>query len=677
MAQNVTLNTPVSDLFMVGQAYAKKLAKLEIHTVKDLLYHFPGRYLDFRQTRTISQLKPGEIITITGKIVSSQNIYTRSRKKIQKIIIQDKSGQIEAVWFNQPFLVSSLKPDKQVCLSGKVDVFGRQLSLVSPEYELFKDSAGIHTGRLVPIYPETRGVSSKWLRSRIAPVLKLPIKEFLPPVILKNHALIGLEESLKQIHFPQDLQSAEQARKRLAFEEMFLIQLISLTRKKLWQTHQPTQVLKLDQPKTLEFIAGLPFKLTSAQKRVIKQILTDLTKDQPMNRLLQGDVGSGKTVVAAMAIYLAWLNNQQAVLMAPTEILAQQHYQTFQNLLQPLGMKIELITGSTKTKRQPLHPTPCDLIIGTHALLHRSLEATNIALVIVDEQHRFGVEQRAQLLKKAGKKTLVPHFLTMTATPIPRTVALTLYGDLELSTIDEMPDNRQAVKTWVVSPHKKLAAYQWIKTQIKKEHSQTFIVCPLIEQSESETLKDVKAATVEFERLKTIFQPLKVDLLHGRLKVKSKKQAIDRFRAGKTHILVSTPVVEVGIDIPNATIMMIETAERFGLAQLHQLRGRVGRGAKQSYCLLFTDSANPQIIKRLSYLEKFHNGARLAEIDLQLRGPGEVYGVKQHGFFKLKLASLNNQALINQTREAAKLVINHLNKYQGLKLWLKQSKILT
>lgn len=670
MPENISLEKPITDLFMVGQAYAKRLAKLDIYTVKDLLYHFPSRYLDFSRVKPISQLAPGEIATITGQIIASQNIYTRRSKNIQKITIRDHSGQIEAVWFNQPFLIQSLKTGRQISLSGKVDVFANRLSLVSPEYELAKPTGMIHTGRLVPVYPETRGVSSKWLRSRIAPLLKLEIKEFLPKIILKKYALAGLGECLRNIHLPRDSKTLAKAQKRLAFEEMFLIQLAGLRRKQVWQQHQVNCRLKPKSAAIKQFISQLPFKLTSAQKRTTTQILADLTAAQPMNRLLQGDVGSGKTIVAAIAIYLVWLNQGKAALMAPTEILAQQHYQTLKELLQPLGMKLKLVTSSTaKTNTDQ-----ADLVIGTQALLHRSFETNQVSLVVIDEQHRFGVRQRNQLIKTAGSKSL-PHLLTMTATPIPRTVALTLYGDLDLSMIDEMPANRRPVKTWVVAPQKKSAAYQWIKTQINQQHSQAFIVCPLIEESEAETLQNVKAATIEFDRLKPIFRPLKVALLHGRLKAKEKQTIINDFQTGKTQILISTPVIEVGLDIPNATIMMVETAERFGLAQLHQLRGRVGRGDKQSYCLLFTDADNPSTIKRLRSLETCHQGARLAEIDLRLRGPGELHGLKQHGFFKLKLADFTDRVLIGQTREAAALIINRLNQYQGLKLWLKQAKM--
>ena len=671
MAKPLTPQTPVADLFMVGKTYAQRLKKLNIQTAKDLLYHFPHRYLDFRLITPIAQVQPGETVTVQGKVLSCQNIYTSRGKRIQKAVVSDASGQIQVTWFNQPFLPKTLKPGLSVSLSGKVDLFGHQRVLVSPEYEVIKpDSRPLHTGRLVPVYPETYGVSSKWLRSRIAPLVEklVPqLKDFLPPSIRRKHQLLDLATALRQIHFPQDPIQARQARHRLAFDELFFTQLAALERKKAWQKKKTTHPLTVNQDQVLKFIASFPFKLTNAQKKAVKEILADLSRTTPMNRLLEGDVGSGKTVVAAVAIFVAFQNGFQSALMAPTEILAHQHYQTLKTLLEPFGVKIALVTSSQKKLPEP-HP---DLYIGTHALIYDKVQPQKLALVIIDEQHRFGVAQRSRLIQKGRS----PHLLTLTATPIPRTVALTLYGDLDLSILDEMPQGRKPIKTWVVPPEKRAAAYQWVEKQITQQRVQAFLVCPLIEQSEKESMKDIKAATAEFERLKNQFPQLKLALLHGRLKAKEKQQVLTAFRDQKIDILVSTPVVEVGIDIPNATIMIIEAADRFGLAQLHQLRGRVGRRGQQAYCLLFSESRNAQTLKRLKALTTVHSGPALAEIDLKLRGPGELYGLKQHGFVKFKLASFSDTQLVKATRQAAEEALKNLSRYPQLQTALKDYKL--
>jgi ATP-dependent DNA helicase RecG len=670
------LNTSVSKIFMVGPTYAKRLEKLEIKTVENLIYHFPFRYDDLS---LISPINRGERVTIRGEVVSMKNEYTKSGKKIQKGVIADQSGEIETIWFNQPFLVRSIKAGESFSLSGKVDWFGRKIVMVSPEYEKLRPpitnhqspiTKTIHTGRLVPVYSETRGISSKWLRSRIAPLLDqvLPeLDDFLPKKIKEKNNLIDLAPAIKWIHFPENKRQAERAKNRLAFDELFLIQLAGLKRKKVWQEKKLAHQLVVDQEKVLEFLRRLPFELTGAQKKCAREILADLTKNKPMNRLLEGDVGSGKTVVAAIAAYVAFLNGFQAAVMAPTAILANQHFLTLDQMLTPLGVKIELLTGERKKKVDPKF----ELLIGTHALIHRRAHFEKLGLAVIDEQHRFGVEQRAKLVKKEG----APHILTMTATPIPRTIALTLYGDLDLSVLDEMPSGRKQVKTWVVPPVKRKNAYQWIRKRVKDTDEQAFIICPLIE--ESETLQSVKAVTVEYEQLsKKIFPDLKLGLLHGRLKVKEKDKAIDQFRQGKLDILVSTPVVEVGIDIPQATIMMIEAADRFGLAQLHQLRGRVGRSAKESYCLLFTELSRGKAIQRLKAMEKIYLGMELAELDLKLRGPGEIYGTKQHGFPDLRVASYTDLNLIRKTRQAAEEVADQLGQYSLLSKKLKAQEAM-
>jgi len=671
----MNLQNPIGGLFMVGPNYAKRLEKLGIQTAEDLLYHFPFRYLDYSLISPINKVQPGETVTIKGTISLVKNEYTRHGKKIQKAQVTDGTGQIEIIWFNQPFLIKTLKIGESYRFSGKIDWFGRSRVMLSPEYESVKTN--VHTGRLVPVYHETSKITSKWLRSRIVWLmknLKEPINDFLPASTRNKYSLIEINQALKGIHFPQNLKDVQIAKKRFAFEELFLLQLEVLQRKKQWEKEKLAFKFFVDQEKIMQFLQNLPFTLTSAQKRVCREILNDLRQDQPMNRLLEGDVGSGKTVVAALAIYVAWLNGTQSALMAPTEILAYQHYQTLNQLLTPLGMKVILLTGSVRPKalnHQPL----ADIIVGTHALIYKRAQFQKLGLVIIDEQHRFGVAQRGELIKKAYLPTgRSPHLLTMTATPIPRTIALTLYGDLSLSVLDEVPPGRQKIKTWVVPPQKRQSAYEWMRKRIKDTDEQAFIICPLIE--ESETLQSVKAAKVEFENLsKTIFLDLRLDLLHGKMKSQDKNDVMTKFKEGKLDILVSTPVVEVGIDIPQATIMLVEGAERFGLSQLHQLRGRVGRSDKESYCLLFTEILTGKPFQRVKALEKINVGMKLAELDLTLRGPGEIYGTAQHGFFDLKVATFTDLDLIEKTKKAAQEFLPQLAQYPLLQAKLKKDKI--
>lgn len=659
---------------LVGSIQSKRLEKLGISTVEDLINHFPFRYDDFSLISSILRAQPGETLTIRAKVEKVTNAFSKTGKRIQEAILSDSTGSITAIWFNQPYLVKAFKKNQIYQFSGKVEFFGHKKALVSPEYEPFSPET-IHTGRLVPVYNETSGVSSKWLRSRIKFALNQvsdQIEEFLPQEVVQKENLLSEKEAIKQIHFPKNKSIAQKAKYRLAFDELFLIQLAALLRKRQWQKQTLAKQFLIDLEKSLQFIEQLPFKLTNAQKRCVKEILLDLQKTSPMNRLLQGDVGSGKTVVAALAAYTAFLNNSDTLFMAPTEILAQQHYQTLKNLLGPFGVPVELITSSQKTNL--LNDNQAQVIVGTHALLYQEFQPEKVGLVIIDEQHRFGVEQR-KLLSQKGK---APHLLTMTATPIPRTVALTMYHDLDLSIIDEMPPGRIKVKTWVIPPEKREKAYEWIRSRVKGTREQAFIICPFIE--ESETLKTVKAATTEFEHLsKNVFPDLKLGLVHGKLKNKEKQKTLEEFREGKIDILVATPVVEVGIDIPNATIMLIEAADRFGLAQLHQLRGRVGRSNLQSYCLLFSSDNSSSSIQRLKNLETTDNGLKLAEIDLKLRGPGEIYGTKQHGFPDLRVASFTDLVLIQKTRKVAESLLENnfsfIQNNSALKNKLEKYKI--
>ncbi len=685
----MNLTDPVSSIPLVGPGYAFKLKKVEVETVKDLLYHIPTRYQDFSSISPISLLQPGEKVTIQGQIISIKNIFTRSRKQIQTAILSDGQDQIEITWFNQPYIVRAIPEGTYVSMSGTVSQYGRKKTLVAPQYEKIHDvtakqqgssevliaseakhSRGtIHTGRLVPVYPETSGLSSKWLRSRISHVLPTVIDEIKDPIpenILKKHNLLPLKESIIKAHFPESLEDAQTAKRRLGFDELFGLQLKNLIRKKEWKEKKLAHPFTVDSHKTLGFINSLPFSLTDSQNKASGEILKDLGKVEAMNRLLEGDVGSGKTVVAALACFTAAINGFQSAIMAPTQILATQHFNTLSALLKPHNLKVALVTSESRLASQGLSLRSYDVVVGTHALVQKGVPFEKLGLVVIDEQHRFGVRQRA-LLSEQGTKGHAPHILTMTATPIPRTVALTAFGDLDLSTLDELPKGRVRIKTWVVPPQKRDSAYRWIKKQVKNTDQQAFIVCPLIEQSEKETMKSVKSAQVEFEKLqKNIFPDLKLGLLHGRIKGKEKEQIMAKMKKGEIDILVATPVVEVGIDVSNATIMMIEGAERFGLAQLHQLRGRVGRGDKQSYCLLFSDSRSPLVLRRLKSLERSLSGRELAEIDLEIRGPGEIYGTAQHGYPELKIASFNDFELIKIAHSAAEAVADKLVEYPGL-----------
>ena len=636
---------------MVGPSYMRRLEKLGIIRLKDLLYHVPHRYLDFTVGSPISLAQPGEVLALKGKVVSFKNQYTRSGRKIQIGEVEDKSGKITVVWFNQPYLIRILYEGVEVSLAGKVGWFVRKKALVSPEYEVVKKGKEkIHTSGLIPVYPETSGLSSKWLRGRIRESLtSVNISEYLPENILKKEGLMPLAEAIKAVHSPLTLEKAEEGRQRLAFDELFFLQLASLSRKKAWQKNKAAHKLLVEGSQLQKFIGSLPFSLTASQKQAVEEILGDLKKDFPMNRLLEGDVGSGKTVVAAIAAFISFLNGYQSVVMAPTQILASQHYSTLKELFAPYEVRVSLITGGAVEK--DLGRT--DIFVGTHALIHKKTNFENVGFVAIDEQQRFGVEQREHLLKKGKGRGVSPHALTMTATPIPRTVALTIYGDMDLSVLTELPPGRKEIKTWVVPPVKRAKALAWVEKEIVKQKSQAFIICPLIEESEKETMQSVKAVTREYQELNKLFPKLKLGLMHGRLKATEKDKVMSRFKQAKVDILVATPVVEVGIDIPNATLMLIEGAERFGLSQLHQLRGRVGRGEKESYCLIFGESSSAKVLARLKAMEKGMSGFELAELDLKLRGPGEIFGTRQHGFPELKIASWQDIALIGKAKRVA------------------------
>ncbi len=670
----MNLKTPLSALTGIGPGLLYRLKRLNLNSIEDLIYHFPFRYDDFSNTTSALEAKVGETVTLQGEIWSIQNIYTRSRKIITKAVFNDGASPIELTWFNSSWLVKQIQTGDRLQVSGKISKYKNKLSIIAPHWEKLPTpgvgqlpTPGLHTGRLVSIYPETDGLSSKWLRTKIDKLLPEVIEEIKDPLPDSiRQSMLPLREAIKQVHFPENWEQAEKARARLGFDELFFISLATHKARAEWKRKPLIEPLKINPEDIKEFTAKLPFKLTYAQEKVLKEILEDLKSNQPMNRLVQGEVGSGKTIVATIIAYLVYKNGRRTLFMAPTEILAFQHYDTLSKLLSPFGITVGIYTGSYKFTegkggsgkgkvRKKLYPSPLtlnpDIIIGTHALLSKKLATENVGLIIIDEQQRFGVEQRTLL----RGKTEVPHFLTMTATPIPRTVALTLYGDLDMSVIDELPVGRQRVKTYVVPERKRLDSYGFIAKKVA-EGDQVYIITPLIEASE--TLTSVKAAKVEFESLKKIFPGLNLDLLHGRMKGTEKEKVITDFRKGKTDILVSTSVVEVGMDNPNATIMVIEGAERFGLAQLHQLRGRVGRGTKESYCLLYTSDVSSNEEGRLKYLETTFDGLKLAELDLKIRGSGQIFGTMQSGRFELKIANFQNITLLEKTRQAAKELLD-------------------
>ncbi|QQG47255.1 MAG: ATP-dependent DNA helicase RecG [Candidatus Woesebacteria bacterium] len=651
----------------IGEVFEKKLKNLEISKVSDLLYHIPFRYEDLTQKVKIRGLKVGETATFVAQVLSIQNIFTKSGKKIQLAVVSDGESEINLIWFNQLYLIKNLPIGTSISVSGKLSFWNRKRAIFAPIYEkIVPNFENLHTGRLVPVYPETAGVTSKRLRQIIKKLLKQidpnDLKDFIPEMDLKDLNFPSLFDSIQKIHFPKNKDEAVTSRRRLAFNELLSLHLESENKKKAWQKKKSSHVLKTNQNDLNKFIRNLDFDLTPSQARSIKEISSDLKNKIPMNRLLEGDVGSGKTIIAAIAAFLTHKNNLQSVLMAPTQILAHQHFQTFSKIFEGKNLKISLITSANVEE----NAKDSDIFIGTHALIYKKVDFKNVGLVVIDEQHRFGVAQRLKLLEKSEKGKYSPHILTMTATPIPRTVALTLYGDLDLSTLDEMPKGRIKVTTWVVPPKKRAAGYKWINDQIEKEKIQAFVVCPLIELSEKDTMKEVKAATVEFANLKKIFKTRRLALLHGRLKSEEKTKILDNFKNGSIDILVSTPVVEVGIDVPNATIMVIEGAERFGLSQLHQLRGRVGRGSKKSFCLLMTESKSPKVKTRLNALTREISGRKLAEIDLNLRGPGEIFGLKQSGFRELKIANWADIDLIKSSKSYAQKIVTSPKKYKTL-----------
>ncbi|MBE11989.1 MAG: ATP-dependent DNA helicase RecG [Chloroflexi bacterium] len=678
----VTVDAPVNRLRGVDTKLTARLKRLDVETIRDLLYLFPRRHEDYSTAVKISELSPGEECTVVATIWEAREVAKgpKGGRRDTEAVLSDETGNLKVIWFGQRYLARSLKPGSQIAISGKASVFRGQLVFENPEHEMLDASgSGAHTGRLVPIYPLTEGLTRRNMRRLTWQTVQNwvgGLEDALPDDILARTELMPLLDAVYQAHYPKEMETWELARRRLAFDELFTLQLAVLARRRM--QHDNIKGIEIIAPANVidGFYQTLPFSLTKAQRRCIQEIEVDFRAGTPpMSRLLQGEVGSGKTVVALSALLSAAAAGYQGAMMVPTEVLAEQHFQSIGNLLSGLARPVQephllsvyldhmdrpvsigLLTGSSRApvKRELTKMAAdgtLDILVGTQALIQEGISLPRLALAVADEQHRFGVIQRSALQERGQDN---PHTLIMSATPIPRTLSLTLFGDLDISTIDEMPAGRQEVATQWLEPEQRDTAYGFIRRQVE-EGRQAFVVCPLVD--ESETIES-KAATEEYQRLsQDIFPDLSLGLLHGRMPGKEKDKVMRQFRDGELDILVSTPVVEVGIDVANATVMMIDGADRFGLAQLHQFRGRVGRGEHKGYCILMSDTVSETAKERLSALARIQDGFKLAEVDLELRGPGDFFGTRQSGLPSLKMAHLTDLELLEMARnEATKLM---------------------
>jgi ATP-dependent DNA helicase RecG len=663
----------------VNKATAGRLKKLGVTTVYDLLYLMPRRHNDYSRATRVADLKVGIEQTVVATVWEA-HVVRPGGKEATEAFLGDETGNIRAIWFGRSYIARALQTNAKVVLSGRVDAFRGQKQFQSPEYEVLRDDEDLlHTGRLVPVYPLTEGLYPRTMRRLMWQALEEwapSAQEFVPPQVMQRQRLVLLQQALRQVHFPDSQASWEEARRRLAFDELLVLQLAVLSRRARWREDGRGVSIPVDEAVLEEFRSSLPFHLTQAQSRVLRETLADMARGTPaMSRLVQGDVGSGKTVVALAAMLMSVAAGYQSAMMAPTEILAEQHFTTVEKLLMPFArpvnepnvsvfhigphpqpISVGLLLGRMGRKEKEevqrrVKEGEIDLLIGTHALIQEDVSFQRLGLAVVDEQHRFGVLQRAALRGQAEAK---PHVLVMSATPIPRTLALTLYGDLDVSVLDELPPGRQRITTKWVQPDKRQAAYGFLRKQVQ-EGRQAFVICPLIEESE---VIEARAATEEYQRLSTeVFPDLRLGLVHGRMSSKDKEEAMRRFHDRETDILVSTPVVEVGIDVPNATVMLIEAADRFGLAQLHQFRGRVGRGQHKSYCLLLSENPSEEAGQRLRIMEETQDGFKLAEEDLRMRGPGDFFGTRQSGLPALKVAGIGDRDLFLEARKEAERLL--------------------
>ena len=664
----MTTDSPITIIKGIGEELAKKMAGLGVRTIGDLIENLPRRYDDYSQVSGIKSLRPGPV-TIQAAIKQVKGHYVRRGMHITEAIASDDQDSLRLVWFNQPYREGAIKPGQQYFISGVYELSRSRFAIMNPSMELVSDFP-VNTARIIPIYRETKGINSNRLRRALREAMTLirALPETLPAWLLKQEKLVPRAQAIEDMHFPSSQKALEAARKRLGFEEVFCLSLAALLNK--YELLKDTSLgIPFNESLAKQFVSHLPFQLTDAQRKVVWQMYQDIEKTQPMNRLVEGDVGSGKTVVATMAALMAIAEGYQVTFMAPTELLARQHADTIYRLLEPLQMAqyVTLLVGGMDARQKETAYTriasgDARFIIGTHALIQEKVDMQKLGLVVIDEQHRFGVEQRKKLMAKAGH---MPHLLTLTATPIPRSLALTLYGELDVSIIDTKPAGRKPIITEICSPNSRAQLYQKLDEELAAGR-QMFVVCPLI--AESTQLKAMSAEKMYELLAKRDFKHRRVGLLHGKMKPLEKQQIMEQFIAHQLDILVSTTVIEVGVDVPNASIMLLEGADRFGLAQIHQLRGRVGRGTDQGYCyLMMSDSAAPP--QRLKALERSNDGFKLAELDLELRGPGAIYGTMQHGQLDLRVAKLTDTQLIAAARGAAQAYIEKgedLLQYPGM-----------
>ncbi len=667
--------TPIQYLKGVGPRFAALFEKLGVSTVEDLLTHYPQRYEDRRSFRPLGRIRPGETVVTCGRVWEVIEEQSRRRgMEISRVVLRDATGEVELVFFRQRWVKAVFER-----LRGKlISVYGtavraqRQLSFQHPEWEELVDEAdSIHLNRIVPVHGATEGLTPRWIRQVIYSALRdyaRNVPETVPPEVLRRRDLPRLEWSLQQAHFPESEGNLELARRHLVFDELFRLQAALALRKRAIATQLPgipfaAAARASDDPEHPgEALArSLPFALTAAQRRATTEILEDMARPVPMNRLLQGDVGSGKTIVAAAAVVAAVQSGKQAAVMVPTEILADQHLNVFRLLLQPLGIEVQRLVASVRAKgkrliKEMLRTGELPVVIGTHALLQEDVEFRDLGLVVIDEQHRFGVMQRLTLIDK-GMMSTTPDLLVMTATPIPRSLALTVYGDLDVSLVDEMPPGRKPIRTHWKRKDQAESVYAGVR-KLVQQGRQAYVVCPLVEQSDK---LQAQAASALFEELRSdVFPELRVGLVHGQMPGHEKDAAMEAFRAHEVDVLVATVVIEVGVDVPNACAMVIQDAERFGLAQLHQLRGRVGRGDHQSFCVLLADPTTPEGEARLAVLTRTTDGFEIADEDLRLRGPGEFLGTRQAGILRLRIANIvGDAAILRQAREDAFEVVRH------------------